>query len=222
MKWLTYKNQIILGILVLGIGHLLSWVTDVSFFINLGWIFYGLLFVVHPVWSKRVDGHPHMKRYTQIAGVIVIIVGLMLRTGSGDDFWYDRIEETLGVDVSDAVIVTGYDDHSGFHGDGTMYAVLEFSDDTFEKQISAPGGWHALPLTDNLQTLIYGTRTPKKAVGPFIGKILPRVEQGYWYFYDRQGQTADDDNVLNRSSYNYTIAIFDADTDQLHYCEYDT
>ena len=31
-----------------------------------------------------------------------------------------------------------------------MYAVLEFSDDTFEKQISAPGGWHALPFLPTL------------------------------------------------------------------------
>lgn len=222
MKWLTYGNQIFLGILVLGICHLLNWVTDVSLFINLGWIFYGLLFVVHPVWAERADHHPRVKIYTQIAGAVVILLGLTLRTGGGDDFWYDRIEKALAVDVSDAVITTGYDDHSGFHGDGTLYAVLEFSDDAMETAISAPGGWHALPLTDNLQTLIYGTRTPEKAVGPFIGKTLPRVERGYWYFYDRQGETMDDGDVLNRSSYNYTIAIYDADTDQLHYCEYDT
>lgn len=222
MKWLTYGNQIFLGILVLGICHLLNWVTDVSLFINLGWIIYGLLFVVHPVWSERADHHPRVKIYTQIAGAVVLLLGLTLRTGGGDDFLYDRIEKALAVDVSDAVIMIGYDDHSGFQGDGTLYAVLEFSDDAMETAISAPGGWHALPLTDNLQTLIYGTRTPEKAVGPFIGKTLPRVERGYWYFYDRQGETMDDGDVLNRSSYNYTIAIYDADTDQLHYCEYDT
>ena len=222
MKWLTYRNQIVLGVIVLGVGHLLSWFTDISLFINMGWIFYGGLFVLHPVWAERANGHPHIKKYVRLAGVVVILLGLMLRTGSGDDFWYDRIEDSLGVDVSSGVTLQGYDDHSGFHGDGTMYAVLEFSDDTVEKMISAPGGWHALPLTENLQTLVYGMRTTEAAIGPYIGITMPKVDRGYWYFYDRQGETFDDDEVLSRPSYNYTIAIYDVDADRLYYCEYDT
>ena len=222
MKWLTYRNQIILGIVGLGVGHLLAWVTDISVFVNLGWIFYGALFLIHPVWLERANDHPHIKKYVRLTGVAVIILGLMLRTGGGDDLWYDRIEESLGVDVSDAVIITGYDDHSGFHGDGTLYAVLEFPDDTLEQAVSNPGGWHALPLTENLQTLVYGSWGPDAVVGPFIGITMPEVDRGYWWFFDRQGNTAEDSLVLTRGSYNYTIAIYDADTDRLYYCEYDT
>ena len=222
MKWLTYGNQMLLGIVVLGLGHLLAWVTDMSFFVNLGWIFYGSLFVVHPVWLESADRNPNIKRYVRIAGIVVILLGLMLRTGEGDDFWYDRIEESLGVDVSEAVIVTGYDDHSGFHGDGTMYAVLNFSDDSFEQNISFPGDWHALPLNDNLDTLIYGKWGEDSVVGPFVGVTIPRMERGYWYFYDRQRMTCDDSMVLNKGSYNYTIALYDSDRNCLHYCEYDT
>ena len=222
MKWLTYPNQIFLGIVVLGVGHLLSWLTEISWLMNLGWIFYGLLFVLHPVWSERVNHHPRRKLYTQIAGVVVILIGLTLRTGGGDTFWYERISDSLGVDISEGTILVGTDNHSGFHGDGTMYAELEFSDETLESAISTPGGWHVLPLTDNLQTLIYGTRSPEASVGPFIGITMPRVERGYWFFYDRQGDTADDGAVLSRGSYNYTFAVYDADADRLYYCEYDT
>lgn len=222
MKHLTYGKQMLLGIIGLGLGHLLSWITDISFFVNLGWIFYGVLFVIHPVWMDGADRNPNIKRYVCISGIVVILLGLMLRTGGGDDFWYDRIEASLGVDVSDGLIATGYDDHSGFHGDGTLYAELEFSDDSFETIISAPGGWNALPLTEDLQTLIYGNWGEDAVVGPFIGVTVPQVERGYWYFYDRQGMTPDDSMVLTRGSFNYTIAIYDADRDFLYYCEYDT
>ena len=222
MKHLTYSKQMLIGILGLGVGHLLSWFTDISFFVNLGWFFYGALFVVHPVWLESADRNPHIKQYVRIAGVVVILLGLMLRTGGDDDFLYDRIEVSLGVDISEAVISTGYDDHSGFHVDGTLYAVLEFPDDRFEEIISAPGGWNALPLTENLNTLIYGKWSEQSVTGPFVGVTVPQAEQGYWYFYDRQGMTSADDMVLNRSSYNYTIAIYDAVRKCLYYCEYDT
>lgn len=161
-------------------------------------------------------------RVQMLLGVIVIFLGLGVGTDGGDDFWYDRIEESLGVDISEAVIVTSYDDHSGFHGDGTMYAVLEFQDDTTEQLISNPGGWQSLPLTENLQTLIYGTRSETASVGPYIGVTVPRVEQGYWYFYDRYGDTWEDADVLDWGSFNYTIAIYDSEEDRLYYCEYDT
>ena len=222
MKYLTYQNQMILGIIGLGVGHFLFWITDYAFFVNLGWIFYGVLFVVHPVWNARANCCPNIKKYVRISGIAVIFIGLVLCAGSGDDFWYDRISEALEVDVSDGVILESYDDHSGFHGDGTMYAVLEFSDDAFEQAISNSSGWHMLPLTDNLEILVYGIRNPEAAIGPFIGTTMPKVEKGYWYFSDRQGMTSDDRRILQRGAYNYTIAIYDADRDKLYYCEYDT
>ena len=222
MKWLTYRNQMWLGILVVGLGHLLSWLTEIPLFLNLAWMFFGALFLFHPVWLESANEKPYTKRYVRLAGAVVILMGLLVHTGGGDDFWYDRIGDALGVDVSRAIIVTGYDDHSGFHGDGTMYAVLEFPDDALETKIASPGGWHVLPLTENLQTLVYGSWGPDAAQGPFIGITMPKVDRGYWYFFDRQGDTAKDNLVLTRGSYNYTIAIYDADADLLYYCEYDT
>lgn len=222
MKYLTYQNQLFLGVIGIGVGHLLSWLTEFSFFLNLGWIICGMLFVIHPVWNERADENPHIKRYVRLAGIIVMLMGLMLRVGGGDDFWYDRISEALGVNISDSTLLQGYDDHSGFHGDGTMFAALEFSDDRMEYVISSPGGWNALPLPENLHTLVYGKHSSEAAIGPYIGITMPKVERGYWYFYDRQGMTQDDAMVLKRGSYNYTIAIYDADNDVLYYCEYDT
>ena len=222
MKKLTYGKQIALGVALMTLGHLLSWLTDWRFFENLGWIAYGMLFLIHPVWGAGAANTPRIKTYVRLAGAAIVLMGCVLRTGGGDDFLYDRIEESLGIDVSDAAIVQSYDDHSGFHGDGTIFAAFSFEDNALEERISAPGGWKVLPLTDTLTTLVYGTRTETTATGPFIGITMPKVEEGYYVFHDRLNECDTDDLVLTRGSYNYTIAIYDSLSDTLYYCEYDT
>lgn len=222
MRKLTYGRQMILGIVLLTLGHVLSWMTGWRYFDNLGWIAYGLLFLIHPVWGAGAMDTPHIKTYVRLAGAAVVLTGCFLRVGGADDYWQRHISESLQINVSEATVINSYDDHSGFQGDGTSYVVLSFEDDKLENQIAAPGGWHSLPLTDNLETLIYGTRTETEATGPFIGITMSRAESGYWYFYDRQGETYSDDQVLNRGSYNYTFAIYDTQKDLLYYCEYDT
>ena len=222
MKLLTYGRQMVLGLVFLTLGHVLSWITDWSYFENLGWIAYGLLFLLHPVWLESAARSPHIKAYVRIAGALVILIGCFLRVGGEDDYWQRHISESLRINASEGIVVESYDDHSGFQGDGTSYAVLSFEDEKMEQGIVAPGGWHQLPLTENLETLIYGTRTETSATGPFIGITMPRVDNGYWYFYDRQGETEADSLVLTRSSYNYTFALYDTENDLLYYCEYDT
>lgn len=222
MKWLTYPKQMTIGICILIIGHVFSWMTGITSFQNAGWIIYGLLFLLHPVWLESANRNPHISNYVRLTGAVIVLIGCTIRFGGEDDFLQTRISDSLGIDVSKGVIEISYDDHSGFQGDGTSYAVLTFTGDELEKQISAPGGWNRLPLNHTLETLIYGTRTATAATGPFLGITFPRIEEGYWYFYDRQGQTHGDSEVLNRGSYNYTFAIYDIDSDKLYYCEYDT
>ena len=221
MKKLTYGKQMVLGIAFLTLGHILSWVTEWRFFENLGWISYGLLFLIHPVWGAGAVNTPHIKTYVRLAGAAVLLMGCFLRVGE-DDYWQRHISESLQIDASEGTVIDSYDDHSGFQGDGTSYVVLSFEEEDLEQGIAAPGGWNQLPLGNTLETMIYGTRTETTATGPFIGITFPRVEEGYWYFYDRQGQTEDDGAVLTRGSYNYTFAIYDTENDCLYYCEYDT
>lgn len=222
MKKLTFQNQILLGIIGLGLGHVLSWVTSNRIFENLGWIFYGLLFVIHPVCPERVGSSDRLKGWVRGVGVLIVVMGCFIRSGDSQNYFHRQISESLGIDVEKAEIVEQMDDHSGFHGDGCTYAVLSFPDEELEAQISAPGGWKQLPLTDDLTTLIYGTRTETAATGPFIGVTMPRVEEGYYFFYDRLNERYTDVAVLTLGSYNYTIGIYDSARNLLYYCEYDT
>ena len=53
--------------------------------------------------------------------------------------------------------------------------------------------------------------------------LLPEVENGYYRLIDRQMEngfvTA---AMLERASLNFTLGIYDTDTDTLYYCEMDT
>lgn len=55
--------------------------------------------------------------------------------------------------------------------------------------------------------------------------MIPEVENGYWFFYDRHCESMDlssDASIHQRSSWNFTLAVYDADTKMLYYFELDT
>ena len=51
------------------------------------------------------------------------------------------------------------------------------------------------------------------------------VENGYYYFSDRLARDnpkSEKENFLERGSYNFDLAIYDADTDIMYYIVFDT
>ena len=49
MEKLNFKNQLSLGVVILMAGFACATVTKIAVCANIGWIIYGLLFVIHPV-----------------------------------------------------------------------------------------------------------------------------------------------------------------------------
>ena len=220
MKKLTYGNQMTIGIIQLVICHILAHLINIGWIINLGWIVYGLLFLLHPVVPKSAEGHPKVTRYVRIAGVIIILFGVMLRNNLDTDL----TTEQLGLDVTDGTVVSSYNDYGGFHGDGVRYEVRTFEDTRVLNEIKIAPSWQPLPLTENLEILIYGKEFPGGRIGPFFSSSVdfPEVENGYYYFYDEQTESTDDTGILDRGSYNYIFAIYDCDANVMYFCTYDT
>ena len=139
---------------------------------------------------------------------------------------YDDISVMLGADVNDATVISSENSHSGLHGDGERYLVFEFEDDAFEDAIKHDNTWHALPVTDDAVTaLLYGLETPEITYGPYVNHEIPKISHGYYFFYDRHSDSKnpfDAAEVLERSSFNFTAAIYDTDLDILYYVELDT
>lgn len=139
------------------------------------------------------------------------------------------VASAVGIELTDAVITEKTDSHGGFHGDGTLFCVVDCSAAPAADQIMADGHWRELPLTEPLTGLIYGLTQGDTVYGPLVAgedgrSLFPPVERGWYLFLDRHSEASDvydDAGVLGRYSYNFTLALYDADTDMLYYCEVD-
>lgn len=140
------------------------------------------------------------------------------------------ISHMLGVNIRKGTVITYTDNHGGFHGDGMTFAAISFSDETVSTKISENRYWNALPLTENLTALAYGITTENSHRGPYLRDeneeaVIPEIQNGYYYFLDRHSESTDrhdDSEVFNRYSYNFILAIYDADTNILYYTKFDT
>lgn len=83
MSRLTFKTQMYLSLGFFVICMILAYFTKLGIFHNIGWIVYGLFFIIHPVWPKSWDCHEHrkLKLGCRIAGALAILVGLITRFG---------------------------------------------------------------------------------------------------------------------------------------------
>lgn len=162
------------------------------------------------------------------AMVSLVLVGGVLAGCQADDTKAELSQE-LGINTQTGTMVYDYDTHSG-NGDGTSCAIIAFTDDSMRDQVEENDQWKPLPLDETLTTLVYGVFTKDTQNGPYItdkdGKALvPEIKNGYYRFIDRHSDStnpSDDTDVLSRSSYNLTLAIYDSDANNLYFLKLDT
>lgn len=175
----------------------------------------------------------NMKTITRILSLLmVLVIPVMLAacTDTQSGLTVAEVSEALELDLSDAAIVSMTDTHAGFHGDGTTFAVISASEST-GGLIELSEHWKPLPLSENITALVYGISDDNRAFGPYITSdsstepLIPQIDNGYVYFYDRSTESTnpyDDSEVLSRYSFNFTLAMYDADTCTIYYVEFDT
>ena len=159
-------------------------------------------------------------------GIVLVFVFSLAACGSQD--LQEIVSEALGVDASSGSAMSSMDTHGG-NGDGTSFIVLHYDGDEMIKQIKADTAWQPFPLDETVKTLVYGVSDATSSIGPFLtdedGKALvPEIENGYYRLIDRQveeDKTTGAD-ILNRASFNFTVGLYDTDTNTLYCCELDT
>ncbi len=134
----------------------------------------------------------------------------------------------LGIDLSAASVLSSYDDHGGFHGDGMTWICYDCAETDIADQIRETENWKPFPLDDTVQALIYGTEDGWTTIGPYVtdtdGKpLLPPVEEGFYILLDRQSEELKEEpDLLRRSSFNFTLGIYDSVREVLYYLKFDT
>ena len=78
MKSLTFKKQLILGIVLIVVGNLIAFIFHKGIFSNIAWIIIGLLFILNPVYPAHLDSK-RGKFCVRILGIICIAVGILTR-----------------------------------------------------------------------------------------------------------------------------------------------
>ncbi len=79
MKKITFKQQMFFGLAIVLLGFVLSTLFKQGLFSNAGEIIYGLLFIINPVFPARCENIPRMRLYIRLAGLVVVVLGLMTR-----------------------------------------------------------------------------------------------------------------------------------------------
>lgn len=159
--------------------------------------------------------------HTVIAALLIAMLPGMAGCQSNDVL--TNISNELEVDAHKGTVIFVFDDHGGFHGDGTGYVKISFSNSDCLDEIKESSAWKPLPLTENIAHLVSIIQydLQREDGNPEI----PEIKNGYYCFVDRHSESRDrkdDSEVFDRHSYNFTVAIYDTDTDILYYMGFDT
>ena len=79
MKKLTYEAQLTISFLIVILGCILSDMFNFWIYHCIAYVICGLLFIVHPVVPKLLEGIEKAIFWTRIAGVILILIGIFTR-----------------------------------------------------------------------------------------------------------------------------------------------
>ena len=134
-----------------------------------------------------------------------------------------EFSRALGVNLTDGHTVEEEDTHGGFLGDGDTTLILTFTGENrtaLEEEIAGADGWKALPLTENLNRVVY-----EDYFGDLCEDVPQDLTDGWYYFLDRHSEAEnpeDDSGLFGRGSYNFTLAIYDKGSGVLYCYEMDT
>lgn len=162
--------------------------------------------------------------------IIILDFGGLPKTN--EEIHFDDIKEKTGVSFKKCKIISSIDTHSGFPADGSTKTIYQCGNKFDTTNIKKR--WMKLPFTDNLNTELYGGTTKNGIQIPERDEKnypIPKVENGYYYFIDQYSRyykdlkdIYSDERLIGppRYSRNFTLTVYDIDTNKLYYYELDT
>lgn len=156
-----------------------------------------------------------MKKYTTI--MICIFMLLCLVGCQSQKTMTEMISEEIGIGIESGEEIINYSSEETFHGDGEVFYGFQFSSNDLENKIKNDDLWKQLPVSSTLEEIL------KKS--NFESFSVPEISNGYYFFLDRHSEAIDyydEEKVLERNSMNYTLAIYDVDTQILYYIRYNS
>jgi len=179
------------------------------------------IFALNKTWKEKTFS---MKSFLPIAHCLLALLYLLSLKPTAN--YIGETTEYFGFAKKDFSVVEELDTHGGFHGDGSYYLILDCSNNK-EQALKKVEGWNKLPLSENLNLIMYGGRKDGVTYGYELAEEahMPAIDNGYYMFEDRHSESKDsrdDSELFDRYSFNFSIAIYDSDTNRMYYFEFDT
>ncbi|MBQ9024165.1 MAG: hypothetical protein IJ105_02970 [Bacilli bacterium] len=158
--------------------------------------------------------------------MLVVTIALLSMTGCTKTSIVDYINEKTDIDISDCNIIIDKNTQDWFHGDGEHFVKANCSNAS-EKLLKQVKSWNELPFSENIGLIMYGGTKDGINYGyELANKIgIPKIENGYYLFIDRHDESKgihDDSELLDRGSFNFSLVIYDKDSNIFYYYTFDT
>ena len=149
-----------------------------------------------------------------------------------DNNWdiYQHICSTIGISLPNDLAIEYSDSHGGFHGDGTLVAVLaprNERDAVKLKNLIQRAGWRSELPSDMYASffggslILEGSRTETSGYFHDLSIDVPNVKHAYFYYKDRFLEQTGEQCPYAPYTQNFTLAMFDLDTNTLYFIEGD-
>ena len=81
MKEVTFSKQLKFGVLIAAICFTVALITEIGIFFNIGWILYGMMFVINPAVPNNMPERKIAKGRVavRICGVVIVFIGMTMR-----------------------------------------------------------------------------------------------------------------------------------------------
>ena len=179
-----------------------------------------------------------MQKKRIVLGLIVLALLVMLMSCGGYRQRQKRIKHYLQVNLSMGIWEAFYDDHGGFHGDGSTYGEIRFygrTADKIRKEIESSDVWEPLSLPEPLDRIVQEYHLGGAVRGTLSERIpIPEEGKGYWCFLDRDDFHNGVGELYNYEAleqmkrhgsffvpFNFVLAIYDAEHDVIYCYQHD-
>ena len=160
-----------------------------------------------------------MKKFFVFCGICfgVLVLYVIIQIIFGD---YFEISSELEVNIPITAKMEYKDNYGGFLYDGETIAKIALNENQANKilnKIKENENWKEYPIDEFIENHL--------TLYEIEGITIPKVKNGYWFIKDRHRQAIDEyryDKIYYRNSRNFSVGIYDGDSNILYYFREDT
>lgn len=162
-----------------------------------------------------------MKKIGLWSALVLVVVGLGVTAWflSAGHSMERHLEQRLGISLPEGTNIASTDDHGGFHGDGTLIAVVTVLDKAGQEELQnqVEDKWSAFPVDAAVLEPVRRHWEERSGVLP----DLPDAESGWWFYRDRYQEQYGEACAFNPVLQNCTFALLDRNSWRLYVLEND-